>query len=96
VQTQEQTYSLTGRAMEAPKTLCEIAELSAAATVDLHPKDRESKLNSGSSLTAGRSSVCKNLYVRSKAGWKRAAPKWSQLAIFEGLRRAAKDSLRLD
>jgi uncharacterized protein YjiS (DUF1127 family) len=46
VQTQKQTYSLSGRAVEAGETLYEIAELSAAATVDLHPKDRESKLNS--------------------------------------------------
>jgi uncharacterized protein YjiS (DUF1127 family) len=35
-----QTNSLTGRAMEARETLYEIAEASAAATADPHPKDR--------------------------------------------------------
>jgi uncharacterized protein YjiS (DUF1127 family) len=46
VKTQTQTNSLTGRAMEAGEALHEIADASATATADLHPKDREPTCNS--------------------------------------------------
>jgi uncharacterized protein YjiS (DUF1127 family) len=40
VKTQKQTNPLSGHALEAGETLYKITEASAAATADLHPKDR--------------------------------------------------------
>ena len=46
MKTQTQTNSLTGPVMEAGEALHEIADTSATATADLHPKDREPTCNS--------------------------------------------------
>ena len=40
MKTEKHTTPLTGRAIQAGETLYEIAQASAAATADLHPKDR--------------------------------------------------------